>query len=161
MSKDVEQTPNGVKLQGTLLMGLAVAVTIAGAAAAYMQWQESGNVNPPQQIEVQNEDTTDTTEPAVAPTPEPAASSSGGDSTHAVLTDKDGDTDVMATAVPEEAYCKVVMVGHGNDFSEVSTPHNTAWLSAELCAGVILGLTYNQTMGLIPDDEFKLPEVLE
>lgn len=161
MSKDVEQTPNGVKLQGNLLMGLALAMIIAGATAAYMQWQESGNVNPFQQSEVQNEDTTDTTEPAVAPTPEPAASSSGGEPTAPVLTVEDGVEAVQATAVPEEAYCKIVMVGHGNDFSEVSTPYNTAWLSAELCAGVILGLTYNQTMGLIPDDEFKLPEVLE
>lgn len=159
MSKDVEQTPNGVKLQGNLLMGLALAMIIAGATAAYMQWQESGNVNPFQQSEVQNEDPEDTTEPAVAPTPEPDTASSGGDSTPAVLADED--KAVQATAVPEEAYCKIVMVGHGNDFSEVSTPHNTAWLSAELCAGVILGLTYNQTIGLIPDDEFRLPEVLE
>lgn len=156
--KDVVQTVSGVKLQGTMLMCLAVAFVIAGATSAVLYWPDGESTKPfNETTETKNEEAEGTSEPSTPTDSEPAVPSSSPDEQPVPVTP---DSAVQATATPEEGYCLLTMVGNGNNYSEEATPDNAAWLSAEMCTGVLMGLSYNKSMGLIDEDDFIMPKDL-
>lgn len=150
--EQAEQTPQGVRLQGTMLLCLAVAMVIAGSVAAYMHWQDVGNVNQFQQQEnQQHEEVKDTQD-------NPVDTSSGG-------TDSGGDAgsatpaDVTVLAA-NDGYCNVVMVGEANNYSEVATPDNTMVIDAELCISITASLMEAVALGILPPERAVFPEGL-
>ena len=149
MKKKSEQTASGVKFQGTMLLALAVAMVIAGGTAIAMQFLGVETVNPSQQTEVQQNETTEDTEQHQA---EPVPADSGASST-----DSDAVPPPLALA-PQEGYCLMVMVGEANGYSEEATDLNTIRIASGLCAGLASSMAEALRVGLIEPGVVILPD---
>lgn len=82
MNKEAEQTmqtPKGVRLQGTLLMCLGVAMVIAGGASLYIHYKDTANAEQPtttQEVQL-NEEAEDPQGVQDTAVPEPDGTGSG------------------------------------------------------------------------------------